>query len=127
MIFFRMVSHAHHDIHSDRGQSCYDLPLAEPNHERALRNLDYFNGLRTENEAVFVDAEIISSNEENIEDERSVYEAACREGKPLVSTLIGIGKRGMEGEETTCCNNIYVLSVWLITHVCCYYTVNIYF
>ena len=61
--------------------------IAEPNHERALTNLAYFEGLRTNSTDKFTDAETDNDSEEGYT-EREVYEATCREGKPIVSVCL---------------------------------------
>ena len=62
--------------------------VVEPTHERALSNLAYFERLRTENPSEFVDKEdeeqrTTGSGRLGIS-ETELYEATCREGKPLV-------------------------------------------
>ena len=62
--------------------------LPEPNHERALSNLAYFEDMRADNPDEFIDAQLTPppSGTDRLEpDEKETYEALCREAKPLVS------------------------------------------
>jgi hypothetical protein len=61
---------------------------AEPNHERALSNLAYFNDIQTNEPDKFIDAEMTPppAGTDRLEpSEKEAYEALCREAKPLVS------------------------------------------
>lgn len=70
--------------------------FAEPDHDRALSNIAFFEKIRTENPEKFVDAEINTgkSMRSPVEDyvERDVYEATCRQGKSLVNIQTMYGK-----------------------------------
>ena len=62
--------------------------MPEPHHERGLRNLDFFENLRTENPDQFVDseAESTSSGSGRLDNsEMALYESTCREGRQLVN------------------------------------------
>ena len=63
--------------------------LLEPTHERALANLEYFEKIRREKPLEFVDMEEERNRTTGSgrldESETDLYEATCREGKPLVS------------------------------------------
>ena len=63
------------------------LHYAEPNHERALSNLAYFEGLRTNGTDKFTDAETDNDSGEESYTEREVYETTCREGRSMVSCV----------------------------------------
>ena len=65
--------------------------VTEPTHERALANMAFFEGLRTNKADQFVDAEVVETSEGSgrLDDtERDVYEAMCREGRPLVRNCV---------------------------------------
>ena len=65
------------------------MTIAEPNHKRALTNLAYFEGLRTNSTDKFTDAGTGNdSEEESYTYQREVYEATCREGRPMVSVCL---------------------------------------
>ncbi len=58
----------------------------EPNHERALSNMAYFNRLKDDKPDEFIDQEIPIYEHDRLEmSEREIYEATCREGRPYVS------------------------------------------
>lgn len=66
------------------------LSLLEPHHERGRRNLAFFESLQLENPDKFVDAEVESKGAGSgrlDSSETALYEATCREGKPLVNYL----------------------------------------
>lgn len=63
----------------------------EPTHERALANMAFFEGLRSNKADQFIDAEIVGTSEGSgrLDDtEREEYEAICREGLPLVRCCV---------------------------------------
>ena len=60
--------------------------ILEPDHERALSNMAYFEKIRTEQPDLFADVEEVEEQTEMLT-ERQIYEATCREGKPLVSKV----------------------------------------
>jgi hypothetical protein len=87
---------------------------AEPDHERALTNMAFFEGLRKDNADKFVDAESSEADDDEGSSERSVYEATCREGVPLVSVGGWVG--GVSWPE---CKVRLVAPVTYVLEVCC--------
>ena len=64
--------------------------FSEPNHERALSNLAYFDDVRTNDPEKFIDTEMTpppSGTDRLQPSEKEEYEALCREAKPLVSKI----------------------------------------
>ncbi|XP_064393719.1 prolyl 4-hydroxylase subunit alpha-1-like isoform X2 [Halichondria panicea] len=65
-----------------------DLLQNEPNHERALSNMAYFNTLKDEKPDDFIDQEIPMNEDDRLEmSEREIYEATCREGRPYPTEI----------------------------------------
>ena len=65
--------------------------VAEPDHERSLSNMAYFERVRRENPEQFIDEELESMTDGSGRldySERELYEATCREGKPLVRNSV---------------------------------------
>ena len=63
--------------------------LSEPNHERALSNLAYFDRQKIEKPDEFIDQEVAKYEYDRLDmTEREIYEATCREGKPYVSVCV---------------------------------------